>query len=606
MATDSATSSTGNRRERHHGGPRPLGPVRIILLVIAAIIPALIIWFSLSAAKAVSEVKQAAKQVAVIQGAIGNNDSASLEQSINAIADHIKAAHAQTSQPIWTIAGAIPYYGDDIRAVSSSMDAMNTLATDGLPHLAKAGGLLSLKDVSVSNGTVTIPNLAQIGDEMGKAQPAVDDANQRFQTVDGTHIPQLTRMLEDAQEQFGAVASAMDAATSVAKLMPSMMNVDGAGGGARTYVILAQNNAELRGTGGIDGSWGSLTIDGGKLTLNQFISNGELPWTSQPVIPLTNDEIHVFGDVLARMPQNPTLTPDFPRSGQIAKAMWENKFGGTVDGVIAVDPIMLQNVLKVVGDVSFDFNGRTFALNGDNTAQMLLNQVYFDIPDQDQEDAFFPVAAGAAFDRILHANANPVALVKALSDSVSTGHVYLWSAHEDEQQEIVKTSISGALSTDPQRPQAGVYFADGSGSKLGWYVKRDITAVLDQTLDDGSSRYNLNIDLANTVSDEKAATLPPYVTINRYDDSPVGSVSLIVYVYAPAGGRLESWTFPDGGDFDSITTHDGLTVGVKQIVLKPGENYQIRASLLTAPGNPDEQEPMELRTTPSSNPGSEG
>ena len=43
-----------------------------------------------------------------------------------------------------------------------------------------------------------------------------------------------------------------------------MLNVNSTGGKARTYLVLAQNNAELRATGGIPASWGTLTVDKGK------------------------------------------------------------------------------------------------------------------------------------------------------------------------------------------------------------------------------------------------------------------------------------------------------------------------------------------------------
>lgn len=38
----------------------------------------------------------------------------------------------------------------------------------------------------------------------------------------------------------------------------------------RTYLVLAQNNAELRATGGIPTAWATLTVDTGKISMSTF------------------------------------------------------------------------------------------------------------------------------------------------------------------------------------------------------------------------------------------------------------------------------------------------------------------------------------------------
>lgn len=593
-ATDNNTNAT---HHSHRGVPKPLTiPVKIGL-IIASIIPLLIIWFCISSATAKHEIEQATAQVTVIRNAMTSGDNQAASQAVDTLANHITAAHAQTTQPIWSLIAAIPYYGSDIQAVRDSVNALNTIAEDGLPHLSTVTKLLSFKDISITDGTVTIPHIAQITDEMSKANPAIAKANQQVQAIGTAHIPQLNTMIRTAQTQFATVATFMDTATNLIQVMPSMMNIDGAGGGARHYVILAQNNAELRVTGGIVGSWGSIDVDNGKFTLNQFVSDLEFEWQDKPIIPLTDDEVNVYGDVLGRMPQNVTLTPDFTRSGVLAKATWEKRFGGNVDGVISVDPVMLQDLLGVVGDVKVQYGDYTTTLNGSNTAQMLLSRVYADLPDEAQ-DEFFSVAASSVFNKLLHSHTDIVNMVKALGSAAADGHLYMWSAHADEQKHIEAAGISGALNTDPTQPQAGVYVADASGSKLGWYIRRDVSAVYDQTYPDGREKYNLNIEIDNTVSAEKAASLPEYVTYNIHQGQPVGSMQIIVYVYAPAGGRLASWTFPDGKDFDEITTHDGLTVGVRQITLAPGQMYKIQTSVITSAKANGAS--MGLRVTPDS------
>ena len=58
--------------------------------------------------------------------------------------------------------------------------------------------------------------------------------------------------------------------------------------------------------------------------------------------------------------------------------------------------------------------------------------------------------------------------VKALSMSVEQGHVMVWSAHEDEQNLIADSVISGKLTTEGAKPQVGVYISGETESKMDW------------------------------------------------------------------------------------------------------------------------------------------
>ena len=65
------------------------------------------------------------------------------------------------------------------------------------------------------------------------------------------------------------------------------------------------------------------------------------------------------------------------------------QYGVAVDGVIAIDPLFLQNMLAVTGGVAMP-DGST--LDGANTAQTLLHDVYARMAPQ-ETDEYFAVAA---------------------------------------------------------------------------------------------------------------------------------------------------------------------------------------------------------------------
>ncbi len=54
---------------------------------------------------------------------------------------------------------------------------------------------------------------------------------------------------------------------------------------------------------------------------------------------------------------------------------------------------------------------------------------------------------------------------------VDVRRVLVWSAHPEEESQILTTSVSGRLPIDPvKQPTVGVFLNDGTGAKLGYYL----------------------------------------------------------------------------------------------------------------------------------------
>ena len=131
--------------------------------------------------------------------------------------------------------------------------------------------------------------------------------------------------------------------------------------------------------------------------------------------------------------------------------MWQQSTQQTVDGVIAIDPVFLQRMLAVSGPVTV---GNGVMLDGTNTAQYLLNQVYIDVPEAEQNDYFGDVAATVFTHIMQHVN-SPRDFLGAVASSITDGHLKLWSAHQAEQNQLLTTPIAGALKTTASRPKWG-------------------------------------------------------------------------------------------------------------------------------------------------------
>ena len=593
-----ASDQPATRRHRRRMSPQHIRRIKrrrrirralIGVGIVVVLLAALAVWFGVSAMKAKDEVQQAVSTAQGMQDALRQGDIDTVSSQMDAFAEHTHAAYRETSSFLWSAAAKLPYVGTDITAVRTAGTRMGNIASQSMPALKDAAGVLNLDNVSVANGTISIPGLAESAEPLAKADAVISDANNTVQAAPQPNIGMVADAMDTARTYLAALADSVHNVSVFAQVAPKMLAMDGQ---TRTYLILAQTNAELRPSGGMPGSWGTMTVTNGAVDIQEFDSGAsEMGWFDQPVVELTAEERSLFTDKLGRVPQDVNFTPDFPRTGQIAQAMWSAHTGTTVNGVIAIDPVFLQNMLAVTGGVTLPDGN---VMDGTNTAQFLLSDVYAQQSVSDQ-DEYFNMAASAAFEHIMQNSNNPKAFMSALTDSITNGHLLIWSANGDEQTLLEETVISGKLITDASEPQAGVYFSDVTQSKMDWYLKREVSTEYQKDAANGAKQYTVRIKLTNTVTPEQVGMLPQYVIGDLPEGVSAGQIKTATFVYAPAGGRLVDWSMSDGGEFDGITVHEGLTLGVKTITLNPGESYEIVCHVQSAPGV---STPMTLRQTP--------
>ena len=563
----------------------------LVIIAVLAVFAGAFVW---SALQTKNELQQAVSSAQGLQQTIVDSDKSKREEQVNTFSDHVSKAYEQTSSPLWQLASVVPYAGDDISAVRTMVAAMENISSQALPQLLQAADNIDLNNVHVENGTIGISGLEASQRPLQIADDTIDKATREVKTVKAVktpHIAQIADALKTAETYCEKLDSMVHSLNSIVQVLPSMLGTEShANDAPRNYLILAQTNAEARPSGGLTGSLGLATVQGGHVSLQPFVSDSEIQNADEPVVDLTAEERLLFTDKLGKDIRDVNFTPDFPRTGEIVSAMWNRQYGVAVDGVIAIDPLFLQNMLAVTGGVAMP-DGST--LDGANTAQTLLHDVYARMTPQ-ETDEYFAVAAQSAFDHIMQNAGDFKSYIKALATSVEQGHVMLWSAHEDEQDLIADSAISGKLITEGAKPQVGVYISDETESKMDWYLHREVTTEFQKVARNGANQYTVHIKLQNIMTAEEAASEAEYVT-GGGNIVPKGQIKTALFIYAPANGRLVDWEFQNADDYKGVTLHNGLTVGVGDVTLQPGESYEITVHVQSAP---DTDEPLTLRQTP--------
>ena len=172
--------------------------------------------------------------------------------------------------------------------------------------------------------------------------------------------------------------------------MPTMLGADA----PRSYLVMFQNNAEVRAGGGIPGALAVVNAKNGKVSLGRQASLSDIAGFNRQVLPLTQAEEALFGTNLAQYAADVTFTPDFERSAYLMREMWRLRTGQEVDGVISVDPVAMSYLLNATGPVTLA-NGKQ--LTADNAVDYLLHDVYMETPDPEKQNAIFADAASKVF-----------------------------------------------------------------------------------------------------------------------------------------------------------------------------------------------------------------
>ena len=349
---DSSTSSTSNGlvRHRHRKGERKK---RRVTAVVAAIVVVVLVAFGVSgfmllnSAKTVkSQAKETVEIVGGLKDKVTSGDFSTLPDDAKKIDELCSSMKKETSSPVWTMASFIPVYGSDINAARTMVDALSDVSSGALvpmaDNLAQAtpGKLFQ-------NGTINVSALQAVADSLSDSSKVFKSANKKVQSIGDTHIAQVTELVDKAKDGFAVLDGAVDAAEKVAPVLPQML---GANGQTRNYLVYAMNNVEIRACGGFGGSQGLISVTDGQMSIGDFVPRIGLS-EDEAVESVDEEDEALFGDHSNLYNSGNTYSPDWPRNSQRVAALWKSQYGQDVDGVVGIDPVFLQYLLGLVGNV---------------------------------------------------------------------------------------------------------------------------------------------------------------------------------------------------------------------------------------------------------------
>ncbi|MGO4257175.1 DUF4012 domain-containing protein [Marmoricola sp. RAF53] len=544
------------------------------LIVLAGVAFGVFVWQAVSASRSLLDAREQAEQVRT-QVRAGDFDDAT--RSLDRLGKQTARAHDATDGLLWDVGRHVPFVGANIGAVQTAAEVLDTATRGNAPVALQLSEALQEGRFRPVDGRIDIAAVEKLAPAVGKAADSIEKAADDLDEVrTGDLVFPFNDLVGDLQTQVEEARSAASATSAAFTLLPAMLGKDG----PRDYLLMIQNPAELRSTGGLPGSLAVLHADQGKVTMTWQGSAGKVNGFTAPVVKLPADTEQQYGRTVATDFRDTNFTPDFPEAAQIARAMLERAQKIRVDGVVSIDPVALSGLMAGTGPVQA---GHGITLTAGNVVPTLLNKSYQLLPDQLSQDDFFETVARKVFDAVMAGQGSQEQAVKGLATGASQHRVLLWSARDDEQARLSGTAIAGELGRNSgTSPEIGVYLNDSVAGKVDYYLQMRSSAAAVDCRQDGSQDLRATVALTSTVPTDIAGISSWILGDGRY--VPRGTIALNLRVYGPYGGEITALRVD--GQPHSVTAdeHHGRQVALLPVSLKPGQQVNITADIRTARG----------------------
>jgi hypothetical protein len=240
----------------------------------------------------------------------------------------------------------LPEYGGELANAEPLLDFALALGEAAEP-LYQAGEplLLALSSPTPPGLDALISTLEQASPHIESALSALERAEAARQRIEASQLsPQLRRLL---LEQYDPNIGPLRQALRAARALPAAL---GAQGPAKTYLIILQNEDELRPTGGFLTSVGLLTAENGQIRTSGFEDSYAVddPAQTYPAAPW---QLNQYMDSQVLLLRDANWFSDFPKTVEWIEYLYAYTRAPALDGVIALDQYAVAQILAATGPV---------------------------------------------------------------------------------------------------------------------------------------------------------------------------------------------------------------------------------------------------------------
>jgi hypothetical protein len=431
-----------------------------------------------------------------------------------ATADKQLAIADRILSPLAATFGWVGALGDSVSSAANVSGGGEALAQAGAEVVRAAGQL---------QGQRVGPGVPRALD---RAASDVGTAVERLQPAGGNSpIVALNQVQGNLERAARPLASVVRTGAVLAALAQSR----------GSYLVIVQNSAELRATGGIVGVVGVIKTGGGRLELERLATDRGLPAGTRSVSAPADFSARYDRFGARRTWVNANMSPDFPTSAGVLLGLYERDTKRRLDGVLSVDAVGLSRLLETVGPVRA--GGGVTLTPGHFLTQALVDAYR---RPSGQRGEILLAGARAGFES-LTSSRRLWSMARALGDSAAEGHFLFFARRTDLERRAISAGIAGRVATPPG-DYLMVILQNAAGNKLDYYMSS--TIQYDVWLRrNGTGSATLELTLHNRAP---RSGLPDYVIGRRLPGDPPGLTRTWVSAYASASAGVTGFSGPAG------------------------------------------------------------
>jgi UDP-N-acetylmuramyl pentapeptide phosphotransferase/UDP-N-acetylglucosamine-1-phosphate transferase len=472
---------------------------RIVLLVLVVALIALATPIALVANDARELMEKGRSAATRALSAARDGDAITAQGNFREAALTFARARDRIESPLAAGGLAVPFLASNVRAARELSEIGIDLAQTGEDVTAA----VHPEALEVIDGRLPLDEVRRVTPALESGSHALDRSLARLKDVEAE--PYLVSPVRDAlakiDRELSRAASEARRAAVAAQLAPAIFG----GNGPRVYLLVVQNNAESRATGGFIGSYGLLSADNGKLHVSRLLRtavwNSAVRANTDPKADEPADYRRRYGQFQPeRTLQNVNLSPDFPSVARVLMSQAPEAGLPPVDGVLAVDPVGLSALLQLTGPVSVE--GWPTEISSSDVVNVTLRDAYAAFADTPERADFLGNVAQAAVDKATSGSlGKPANIAKVLGGSAHEGHLILAFRRPEEQRLARELGVAGQV--EPVHSDAiAVTSSNAAGNKIDYYLKRQVgyRIALDPQDMNGTARASgeLTVRLDNT------------------------------------------------------------------------------------------------------------
>lgn len=382
----------------------------------------------------------------------------------------------------------------------------------------------------------------------------ISEAEKKISTINPGRYPEkigdiiVRDRIANLQEQFIGVSSLFVDAKPLLKKIPEIFGKDK----EKTYLILFQNENELRATGGFLTAYGIFKVKNGKISIekSEDIYSLDNSISSHPEAP---DKILKYHKGVSRFYiRDSNLSPDFVESVKLFESLYQQSGSKTnYDGIIALDSKVLVDMLTIFGDTEAD--GVVFSAKTDKRCDcpQVIYQL-FDMVDRpvnyikanrkgilgDLMYALFYKAIGFSPSKYWGT------LAQTMFTNLDEKHILLYFKDPSLQSSIEKLNYAGRINKY-DGDYLHVNNVNFAGAKSNLFITKTTTSKT--KIDGNSIKREVNIEFKNPYPHSDCNLERGGLCLNA-------TLRNWIRVYVPKGSQLTAFK----GSLTPVVTYDEL------------------------------------------------